>query len=548
MTTYAADRRPQMGWGERIGLHFNSNVTIKNWAAGGRSSRSFYYESAMWPTAKAAILPGDYVIIQFGHNDQKYGPDDATTPSADTSTGPYSKYGTYAVCSDPAITDGEACTGGSDVVDTAAAKDEHSYYQFLKRYVAEVRAKGATPILMTPMVRREMASGAITIAGAHDYSATKKGAEANPRGNYPAAMKSVATKYDVPLIDITAETKALVEIFGSDAAAASLYVAGDSTHPQIMFAALIAKKASDGMKADSRLGALSSYMIAAPSTLADAYPVAFGPVTVGASSSKTTAIAAFDLSPAIGNLNVSAPANFQISTDNATWSQSLDVAYTGGAVTKVLYARFAPTAEQTYSGAFNVALAGSAVASVTVTGNGTAAITDYANWFAAGSGTSAIVTGRLNGSAANAVGLTAATAPDAVAWAVNGQSVAVQRYIVDTWIANDPAKYVEFTTTPTAALNITSFSMYFASYGGSNLRADMAYSLNADFSSPVTLNATTPLTSAKEILTQAKYSVASIPLAAGATIYVRVFPWQKTATGATKGIALYNVTVGGIGQ
>lgn len=537
LTTYTDADRPQMGWGERIGLHFDSaHVTIKNWAAGGRSSRSFYYESAMWPTAKAAIKAGDYVIIQFGHNDQKYGDT--------TSTGPYSTYGTYAICSDPAITNGEACTGGTDIVDAATPREEHSYYQFLKRYVTEIQALGAHPILATPMVRRELTNGVVTASGAHDYSAVIKGTEANPRGNYPAAMKAVATLYNVPLLDITADTKAIVETFGSTPAADALYVAADNTHPQIMYAALIAKHAADDMKAISSLSALTSFIIPAPTTLTNAYPLAFGPVTVGGTSIKNLAVTAFDLSVATGTLTVTAPSDVQLSTDQTAWSTTLDLAYTGGALTKVVFARFAPTVVQAYSANITVSSGGSTVASVAMSGTGSGAATDYANWFSAGTATSPLITGRLTATAATPVGLTAPTTTDAVAWTVNSQSVTPARYIVDTWIAHDANKYLQFSVTPTVSLNVTNIAMYFASYGGSNLRADLEYSLNADFSSSVRLN-TADLTTAKEILTQAKYSV-SIPVSAGTTLYVRVFPWQKSATTATKGIALYNVTIGGL--
>lgn len=536
MTTYTDAERPQMGWGERIGLHFDSaHVTIKNWAAGGRSSRSFYYESTMWPTAKAAIKAGDYVIIQFGHNDQKYG--------ADASTGPYSTYGTYAICSDPSITDGEACTGGTDVVDATTTRDEHSYYQFLKRYVTEVQALGAHPILATPMVRRELSSGVVTASGQHDYSAVIKGTETNPRGNYPAAVKAVAAKYNVPVLDITADTKAIVETFGSTPAADALYMAADNTHPQIMYASLIAKRAADDIKAATGLSALSSYIIAAPTIQANAYPLAFGPVTVGETSIKNVGISAFDLSPTAGTLVVTAPTDVELSTDQTSWSQTLNLAYTNGGLLKVVYARFAPTLAQAYSADIVVTSGSTTVATVAMSGTGSGAATDYANWFSAGTATSPVITGRLNAAAATSVGLTAPVTTDAVAWTVNGASVTPARYIADTWTAHDATKYLQFSVTPTVALNITNISMYFASYGGSNLRADLEYSLSSDFSNPVRLNSA-DLTTAKEILTQAKYNV-SVPVSAGTTIYVRVFPWQKSATSATKGIALYNVTIGG---
>ncbi|HSD38735.1 MAG TPA: GDSL-type esterase/lipase family protein [Rhodocyclaceae bacterium] len=537
LTTYTDAERPQMGWGERIGLHFDStHVKIKNWAAGGRSSRSFYYESTMWPAAKAAIKAGDYVIIQFGHNDQKYGDT--------TSTGPYSTYGTYAICSDPTITDGEACTGGTDIVDATTTRDEHSYYQMLKRYVTQIQALGAYPILATPMVRREVTSGVVTASGQHDYSAVIKGTEANPRGNYPAAVKAVGAKYNVPVLDITADTKAIVEVFGSTPAADALYMAADNTHPQIMYASLIAKRAADDIKAIASLSALGNYVIAAPTIQANAYPVAFGPVTVGEASIKSLGVSAFDLSPAAGTLTVTAPSEVQLSADQTTWSQTLSLAYTGGALTKVVYARFTPTLAKAYSASIVVTSGSTTAATVAFSGTGSAAPTDYVSWFSAGTATSPLITGRLSAAAVTPVGLTAPTTTDTVTWSVNGVVVTPARYISDTWIAPDATKYLQFSVTPTVALNITNISMYFASYGGSNLRANLEYSLSADFSNPVRLN-DVDLTTSKEILTQAKYTI-SVPVSAGATLYVRVFPWQKTATTATKGIALYSVTVGGV--
>lgn len=538
MTTYTDADRPQMGWGERIGLHFDSGVTVKNWAAGGRSSRSFYYESGMWPTAKAAIKAGDYVIIQFAHNDQKYG----TT----SSTGPYSTYGTYAICSDPSITDGELCTGGTDLVDTTTTLDEHSYYQFLKRYVTEIQALGAYPILATPMVRRELSAGVVTASGQHDYSAVIKGTEANPRGNYPAAMKAVATKYNVPLIDLTADTKAIVESYGANQAADTLYVASDNTHPQIMFAALIAKHAAVDMKAISSLSGLTSHIIDAPTILSNGYPLAFGPVNIGTNSVKYVAVAAFDQTPASGTLTVTAPTDFQLSTDQTTWGQSVDVSYTGGGITQVLYARFAPTLAQAYTGNITVTSGGNTVATVALSGTGVAGATDYAAWFTAGTDTTAAVTGHLTATAATPSNLTSPSTTDAVAWTVNSASVTPARYIVDTWTAHDASKYVQFSITPTVALNITNIATYMASYGGSNLRADLEYSLNADFSNSVRLN-TADMTTTKEILTQFKYNV-SVAVSAGQTLYVRIFPWQKSSTTATKGIAIYDMTVGGVTQ
>jgi len=176
MTAYAEDRRPQMGWGEAMPQFFDAGVKVDNWALGGRSSRSFYYEATRWPAILPKIGAGDYVIIQFAHNDQKSG-------------GDYAQFGTYAFCSDGS-NDGEACVGRPDKVDPTVDISEHSYYQFLKKYVQQVRARGANPILMSPIVRKYFSGTTITPQGQHNVGIT--GGETVARGDYVAAMKAGA--------------------------------------------------------------------------------------------------------------------------------------------------------------------------------------------------------------------------------------------------------------------------------------------------------------------------------------------------------------------
>lgn len=61
---------PRQGWGQVIGPYFAADVTVKNYALSGRSSKSFLAEGA-WAPVLEQIRPGDYVLIQFGHNDEK---------------------------------------------------------------------------------------------------------------------------------------------------------------------------------------------------------------------------------------------------------------------------------------------------------------------------------------------------------------------------------------------------------------------------------------------------------------------------------------------
>ena len=63
------DQKEMYGWGQVFGDYFSNGMTVKNWGDRGESARSFYRK--FWPKVRTEIKKGDYVLIQFGHNDQK---------------------------------------------------------------------------------------------------------------------------------------------------------------------------------------------------------------------------------------------------------------------------------------------------------------------------------------------------------------------------------------------------------------------------------------------------------------------------------------------
>ena len=65
----ASNRRPETGWGEKFGQLFDRNIQVRNYAQNGRSTRTFI-EEHRWDSTLAALKAGDYVFIQFGHNDE----------------------------------------------------------------------------------------------------------------------------------------------------------------------------------------------------------------------------------------------------------------------------------------------------------------------------------------------------------------------------------------------------------------------------------------------------------------------------------------------
>ena len=138
---------PLTGWGQMLSEYCKPGVVIKNKAASGRSTKSFIDEKR-WSKILPELKKGDFLFIQFGHNDQKKKKPKVYAPAN----------GTY--------------------------KDN------LKKFISEARAKGVNPILVTSVCRRV-------------YS-KKTGKLYNSLGQYPAAMKQVGKETKTPVIDLNA--------------------------------------------------------------------------------------------------------------------------------------------------------------------------------------------------------------------------------------------------------------------------------------------------------------------------------------------------------
>jgi lysophospholipase L1-like esterase len=165
---YPADK-PECGWGMFVRDYFNDTVSVINLAKSGRSTKTFIAEG-LWK--KTLDAKPDVVLIQFGHNDSHA----KERPEA-----------------------------------TDAATD---YRENLRRYIDETRAANATPILVTPMVRRNFKDGKL------DDILTP----------YADAMKAVAAEKKVALIDLHASSAALVEKLGEEKSAEFANKPGDRTH------------------------------------------------------------------------------------------------------------------------------------------------------------------------------------------------------------------------------------------------------------------------------------------------------------------------------
>jgi len=148
---------PERGWGQMLPQLFDSTVIVENHAMNGRSTRSFLAENR-WQPVLEKLRPGDYVFIQFGHNDEKPEKVDLYTPPED-------------------------------------------YRKNLIKFVTEASARKATPVLCTPIVRRRF---------------DKEGKFYDEHGVYPGIVREVAAAYKVPLLDMHRKTQDLLVALGPD--------------------------------------------------------------------------------------------------------------------------------------------------------------------------------------------------------------------------------------------------------------------------------------------------------------------------------------------
>ncbi|MGC8742347.1 MAG: rhamnogalacturonan acetylesterase [Verrucomicrobiia bacterium] len=157
---------PWCSWGQMLPL-FLRGVAVANYAESGESLRSSY-NALRLAKVLDVVKPGDFVFIQFGHNDQK-----DKTPGAGAFT---------------------------------------TYSEFLRRYVKAIRDKMANPVLITSMHRRTFdENGKIT----------------NSLGDYPDAVRAVAKELKTPLIDLNNMSKSLYEAFGKERSKVAFQ---DNTH------------------------------------------------------------------------------------------------------------------------------------------------------------------------------------------------------------------------------------------------------------------------------------------------------------------------------
>lgn len=169
------------------------DVRVINLAVGGRSTRSFVDEKR-WEKLLAQLSPGDLVLIQFGHNDQKKDSPERYAPA------------------------------------------DGSYQEYLKRFIADVRERRGEVVLCTPVARRIFDGAKVR----------------NTLGGYPEAVRKVGAETGTPVIDLYNATVAALEKYGPEKSAELFYVTPeqqpDRTHFNRAGAELVAGEVARALK------------------------------------------------------------------------------------------------------------------------------------------------------------------------------------------------------------------------------------------------------------------------------------------------------------
>lgn len=189
------ERNPEHGWCQVLQPFFNESIIVENKAVNGRSTKSFIDEK-LWETVYKSLKKGDYVFIQFGHNDEK-------------------------------------------IADSLRYTNPHTAYRHnLIRFVTESREKGAIPILFSSIARRNF---------------NEQGVLISTHGDYPLEARLVAKELNVPFIDLEYYTELLEQSYGPEkskklhlhykAGEIAFYPEGkdDDTHLSLLGATEIAK-------------------------------------------------------------------------------------------------------------------------------------------------------------------------------------------------------------------------------------------------------------------------------------------------------------------
>jgi len=199
MSDYKPAATPKRGWGMYLQAFFNADsVSVNNRGKSGASTRTFYETDNLWPSVKKQMKAGDYLIIQFAHNDEKCKGEDVYVENARL-----------------------RAEGKDTLTDMRGTEPNTTYKMYLRRFISEAREMGVTPVLMSPICRAYFKNGKISDDGRHVLAADK---------DYVRCMQEVAQEMGVPFLDMTERSREFYEQEGQNYCMANYFNCGDKTH------------------------------------------------------------------------------------------------------------------------------------------------------------------------------------------------------------------------------------------------------------------------------------------------------------------------------
>lgn len=560
MANYPTDgSTDKRGWGQMLQQFFDLGATaVNNRGKSGASSKSFYKEAAYWPTLRTggsdAMQQGDYLLIQFAHNDEKNGGADG-----DTVRQYYTAIGDAATA---AATDYRGTTASG------------TYKDYIRHYIDEAKAMGVKPIVVGPICRKYFATdgSAIRRNGQHDLgdNFTLCDGTTLTTGNhvgqdddicdYVAQARAVAAEYaDVPFLDLTSATASLYLSYGEPYCTANLFCKDDATHTSALGATLIARTFAQLLKdqagSEPEAARRAVLMDLAADVLVSS-EITFNPASgdmghayQGQQIVRQWNVSAFAL-PEGAQMTVAATAPFQVSTDKVNYSDSATLPSDGGTVVATIYVR----------------------ATLTVPGRTTGTLTATAAGLTAQLPLTAEAISLSGGESATALWpLSASPSPDASPLLIVADEtlsgLRVQQYanigsgsdarpmqLLTTpsgkWGAGEidevSTRYAEFRLTVPAdySFDATRISCNVAARGGSAVSYHAYYSTHSDFSDARLIDEKVNM--AKDTPTPISCEL-SERIEEGGSLYLRFYPWYngQQAEASGKYFCLSDVAVEG---
>lgn len=545
MAEYDENTTDKRGWGMYFGSFFDPEfVTVNNCGKSGADTRAFYTGAAYWASVKSRMTAGDYLLIQFAHNDEgtvTYGMDNL-------------EYAAYC-----------AANGLPAPTDARGTNPQTTYRDMLRAFIDEARALGVTPVLVGPICRAYFQGNNIRRNGQHDlgdkFSKIENGVlyenQSLPAGDstmsYVKAMKIVAAEKNVPFIDLTEATRQLYLSYGETQCLSLLFCEGDKTHTNAMGGNLIARTAAGLLK---NAGILAEYIDIPTDISANPNRIDIGEVYSGVAVNKELLLTGYGLEPASGTVALTATANLQISLDKENYSSTAQASYAGGSMFQKVYVRanYTSGGEQldtvyATSGEHRIAIP---VSAMVISLDGGAAVS--ATWaINAKPIPEAVVEGPISATLTMSNMMAADTKSD---FTDGDETVTLVRLHNSdatgakiAWpggeIDENATRYIDFAVTApaTAEVRITGISMDIAAHSTST----MCYHINTGFGDEFT-----DVQTIAEKVNMTNLAIShlaftpTLTIPAGETLHVRVLPWHNLAEEKSgKYICLRNVVISG---